>query len=168
MSKYSRELKLLVAKACLDSTSSCQLEKQYSIPASQIRYWSQVFAIHGVNSFLPTTHAQCASSKLKALRLMWSNDWSIAHTSAVLNLSSPGTLWVWLKRYHEQGITGLNNHRIGLQSMKSLSNTTQKPDEELTIDELKEELAYLRAENALLKKLEELEQQKRKRAKKKR
>lgn len=44
---------------------------------------------------------------------------------------------------------------------------TTRPDDEKTLGELKEEVAYLRAENAVLKKLEELEQIKRRQAKKK-
>lgn len=42
--------------------------------------------------------------------------------------------------------------------MKSLSNTTQKSDDEMTIEELREELSYLRTENAVLKNFEELKQ----------
>ncbi|MBI0059576.1 DUF5320 domain-containing protein [Gilliamella sp. B14384G12] len=41
-------------------------------------------------------------------------------------------------------------------------------DDEKTIEALKEEIAYLRAENAVLKKLEELKQAKRQQTKKKR
>ncbi|MGF1746003.1 hypothetical protein, partial [Vibrio minamisatsumaniensis] len=46
MSKYSRELKCIIAKQYLDGTSSLYLAKQYSISSRQIRYWAQVFAIH--------------------------------------------------------------------------------------------------------------------------
>ncbi len=44
----------------------------------------------------------------------------------------------------------------------------QKSDDEKTLEELKEELAYLRAENTVLKKLEELEQERYRQTKKKR
>ncbi|NOH77269.1 helix-turn-helix domain-containing protein, partial [Vibrio crassostreae] len=44
MSKYSRELKGIIAKQYLDGTSSLYLAKQYSISSRQIRYWAQVFA----------------------------------------------------------------------------------------------------------------------------
>ncbi|MGF1907815.1 helix-turn-helix domain-containing protein [Aliivibrio salmonicida] len=168
MSKYSRELKLIIAKQCLVSRTSTQLSNEYSISARQIRYWTQVFAIHGKNSFLPTTHSNNAKTKLQALKLMWTNRWSLTHTSAVLNLSSPGTLSVWLKTYNEAGFKGLKNSNIGRPSMKSLSNTTQKSDDEMTIEELREELSYLRTENAVLKKFEELKQKKRQQTKKKR
>lgn len=168
MSKYSRELKLTIAQQCLDGTTSIQLSNEYSIPSRQIRYWAQVIAIHGTNSFLPTSHGDSVETKLHALNLMWTNDWSLSHTSAVLNLSSPGTLSVWLKKYNEAGIKGLENRPIGRPPMKPLPKTTPKSDDEMTLEELKEELAYLRAENAVLKKLEELEQEKRHQTKKKR
>ena len=168
MSKYSRDFKCAIAKKCLSSESSHSLAKQHSISSSQIRYWAQVFSIHGNRSFLRATQAPTSQSKLAALKLMWTNNWSIAHTSAVLNLSSPGILSVWLKRYNQQGIKGLESHPKGRPPMKQQSQPASKPDSEMTLEELREELAYLRAENAVLKKLEELEQEKNRRTKKKR
>ncbi|MEZ8378385.1 helix-turn-helix domain-containing protein [Vibrio splendidus] len=168
MSKYSRELKCIIAKQYLDGTSSLYLAKQYSISSRQIRYWAQVFTIHGTDSFLPTKHAATAQTKRKALNLMWTNEWSLTHTSAVLNFSSPGILSVWLKRFNELGIKGLKMRQKGRPSMKQQPQRTTKPDNEMTLEELKEELVYLRTENAVLKKLEELEQEKNRRTKKKR
>ena len=167
MSKYSCELKCTLAKQCLSGMSSLLLAKQHSISSRQIRYWAQVYAIHGSNSFTPTAHALTAHMKLQALNLMWTNGWSLTHTSAVLNLSTPGILSVWLKRYREQGIEGLEHQAIGRPSMKQQPQRPRKSDDEMTLEELKEELAYLRAENAVLKKLEELEQEKRRRQTKK-
>lgn len=51
--------------------------------------------------------------------------------------------------------------------MKPPRTTSVRPDDEKTPEELKEEVAYLRAENAVLKKLEELKKLKQQ-AKKKR
>ncbi|WP_248387139.1 helix-turn-helix domain-containing protein [Vibrio sp. ED004] len=127
------------------------LAKQYSISSRQVRYWAQVFAIHGTASFLPTKHAATAQTKRKALNLMWTNEWSLTHTSAVLNLSSPGILSVWLKRFNELGIKGLKMRQKGRPSMKQQPQRTTKPDNEMTLEELKEELVYLRTENAVLK-----------------
>ncbi|USD64387.1 helix-turn-helix domain-containing protein [Vibrio sp. SCSIO 43136] len=163
MSKYSRELKCIIAKQCLSGVPSRLLAKEYSISSRQIRYWAQVFAIHGTNSFLPTNHASTAKTKLEAINLMWTNGWSLTHTSAFLNLSTPGTLSVWLKRYREQGIKGLEPQKVGRPLMKQQPQHPITSDDDKTLEELKEELAYLRAENAVLKKLEELEQEKRRR-----
>lgn len=52
--------------------------------------------------------------------------------------------------------------------MKLPRTTPVRSDDEKILEELKEEVAYLRAENAVLKKLEELEQIKRRQVKKKR
>lgn len=163
MSKYSRELKCTLAKQCLAGTSSISLAKHHSISSRQIRYWTQVFAIHGNRSFTFTAQYTTAKDKLKALHLMWTNSWSLTHTSAVLNLSSPGILSTWLKRYRDHGIQGLEPQRLGRPSMKQQPHRIKKSDDDMTREELKEALAYLRAENAVLKKLEELAQEKKRR-----
>lgn len=168
MSKYSRDLKIIIANRCLSGESSPELSKIYSISSRQIRYWSQVVAIHGDKAFHPTPHLRCAKARFQALKLMWTNDWSIGHTSAVLNLISPGILSVWLNRYNENGSRGLECGPRGRPSMKLPCTMPARPDDEKTVEELKEEIAYLRAENAVLKKWEELEQMKRQQAKKKR
>lgn len=168
MSKYSRAFKCTVAKQyLLGECSSCELSKTYSIAPRIIRYWGKVFEIHGSNSFKPHDFAKNAQTKLQALEKMWTNGWSINHTSAVLNFSSSGTLSVWLKQYKQFGIQGLERSR-GQSPMSKHPFIKQKSDDEKTLEELKEELAYLRAENAVLKKLEELEQEKHRRTKKKR
>ena len=54
MSKYSRELKRTIAKEYLvNGLSSHQLAARYSIESRQIRYWGQVYVIHGSHSFEP-------------------------------------------------------------------------------------------------------------------
>ncbi|BBV03687.1 MULTISPECIES: helix-turn-helix domain-containing protein [Providencia] len=168
MSKYSRDLKIIIANQCLAGEASRKLSKIYSIPSRQIRYWAQVVAIHGNNAFQPTPHLRCANARFQALKLMWTNDWSLGHTSAILNLTTPGILSIWLDRYNENGFKGLECGPRGRPSMKHPRITPVRSDDEKTLEELKEELAYLRAENAVLKKLEELEQIKRRQAKKKR
>ncbi|WP_194091718.1 helix-turn-helix domain-containing protein [Vibrio hibernica] len=169
MSKYTRELKLCIAQRCLDGESSGTLAKEFSIDSKQIRYWASVYLIHGTSSFLPLHYNNKVDFKLSVLKSMWENNWSIRQTSAAFNLSSPGTISVWLKYYNQSGIQGLHSRPKGRPSMKSQSNKRPtKSDEEMSLDELKEELVYLRAENAVLKKLEELDRLKRQATKKKR
>ncbi|CCO58415.1 putative transposase [Vibrio nigripulchritudo] len=168
MSKYSRALKCSIAKQYLQGESSSQeLSRLHSIPSRQIRYWAQVFDIHGSQAFTPHGFAKNAQTKLQALKHIWTNGWSISHTSAVLNFSSSGMLAVWLKQYERDGFQGLERSR-GRPAMSKPPFIQNKSDDEKTLEELKEELAYLRAENAVLKKLEELEQEKHRRTKKKR
>ncbi len=152
----------------MSGESSPFLSEKYSISSRQIRYWAQVVAIHGDKAFQPTPHLRCATARFQALKLMWTNDWSLGHTSAILNLISPGILSIWLDRYNKNGFKGLECGPRGRLPMKHPRITPVRSDDEKTLEELKEEVAYLRAENAVLKKLEELEQIKRRQAKKKR
>ncbi|WP_230626985.1 hypothetical protein [Photobacterium angustum] len=61
----------------LSGGSSISLAKQHSISSRQIRYWTQVFAIHGKRSFAFTAQYGIAKDKIKALHLMWTNSWSL-------------------------------------------------------------------------------------------
>lgn len=169
MYKHKKEFKIKIAQRYLAGETSNRLASAFNINRSLIKYWARVYSIHKLASFSDGHACITAKEKLSALRLMWTNQWSISHTSAVLNLSSPGILSTWRKRYSLLGIDGLHSKPRGRPRMK-LNPTSQAPksDDNKSIEELREELAYLRAENAVLKKLEELEQQKRRQIKKKR
>ncbi len=168
MAKYSRELKIFIANRYLFGESSCLLSKEYSISSRQIRYWAQVVTLHADNAFIPLPHLRSATARLEAIKLMSTNGWSLGHTSAVLNLISPGILSAWLDRYNKLGFSGLEYRQRGKPPMKPPRTTPVRSDDEKSLAELKEEIAYLRAENAVLKKLEELKQLTRQQTKKKR
>ena len=85
---------------------------------------------------------------------------------AVLPLQAQSQSSTW-PDFITRGV-GLKMRQKGRPSMKQQPQRTTKPDNEMTLEELKEELVYLRTENAVLKKLEELEQEKNRRTKKKR
>lgn len=68
------------------------------------------------------------------------------------------------KLYARDGITRLKPQKKGRPRVTNLS-PTPKPSEQMTEKELRDELEYLRAENAVLKKLEALAQARQKKAK---
>nr|WP_181317155.1 helix-turn-helix domain-containing protein [Photobacterium iliopiscarium] len=117
MSKYSRALKCILAKQCLAGVSSTLFAKQYSISSRQIRYWAQY---------------STAIATLKTLNLMWTKGWFLTHTSAVLNLSSPGILSVWLQKHRDRGIKGLETQRLGLPFIHEASTSTSPEGRFLT------------------------------------
>ena len=93
------------------------------------------------------------------------NNWSLGYTSAFFDLSSPGLLFQWQKLYCQYGITRLKPQKKGRPSVTN-NSSEQKSSESMTEKELREELEYLRAENAVLKKLKALAQAKKKKTKK--
>jgi transposase len=167
MSKYSRKLKIVVARKYLDGAPSSHLSIEYNIPARQVRYWGAVYSFNHERSFLPPVSPYSAEDKLNILARMQAEKWSLGHTSAFFNLSSPGTLFVWLRNYTALGIKGLKPKKRGIP-MKKKTSTKPKPATEMSESELIEELDYLRAENAVLKKFDALLQEKDLRAKRKR
>lgn len=163
MSKHCREFKLQVAKLALE-TNSRAIGQQFDVTHRQVRYWSSVYRIHGLNSFLHKEKPYSRDFKFLALKTIVENNWSLTFTSAHFDLSSPGMLFEWQKQYHSGGITNLTPRRKGRPSMKQYSSQP-KSSEQMTEKELREELEYLRAENAVLKKLEALDQKRKKKTK---
>jgi transposase len=157
-----------LAKLCLEEMSSCEVAKRFNVGDTQIRYWAQVFELHGAKSFVNTHPNPSASKKLLILKKMWTNKWSLSHTSAQFNLSSSGILSKWQADYNANGLDGLKPRRKGRAMKKPPIDISTKPAEQMSEKELREELEYLRAENAVLKKLQALAQQKHALAKKKR
>ncbi|MDX3775773.1 hypothetical protein QE250_16800 [Chromatiaceae bacterium AAb-1] len=164
MSRHQRAFKLQLA-ILAEQESSDTLARKYDVSSRQIRYWSMVYRIHGGNSFLHSDYPYTATFKMNVLSAMRNNDWSLGYTSAYFDLSTPGILFQWQKLYSLGGISRLHSQRKGKRCMKHLSSEP-KPSEQMTEKELREELDYLRAENAVLKKLEALAQAKKKKAKK--
>jgi transposase len=128
-----------------------------------------VYRLNGEESFLPSKSPRTAKDKADILKKMWSEGWSLIYTSAFYNLPSPGTLWVWLREFDQSGLQGLQPKPRGRTSMKNLNKESHsKSIDEMTLEELRNELEYRRTEVAVLKKLETLDEMKRQQAKKKR
>lgn len=166
MSKHNRAFKLQLARYA-QSQSSSVLSREFNVSSRQLRYWSFVYQLHGENSFLGAQLPYTQPFKVKVLQAMEQNNWSLTYTSAYFDLSSPGVLFQWQKLYAQGGITNLKPKKKGRPRVKNHSSSP-KPSEQMTEQELREELEYLRAENAVLKKLEALAQARKKKAKTKR
>lgn len=166
MSKYHRAFKLYLAKLSQHQGSKA-IASQFGLKPGLVRYWSQVYRIHGDDSFQHSQMQYDQSFKLKVLTAKSENEWSLNYTSAYFDLSSPGILFQWQKLYACEGISRLKPQKKGRPRMTAQSSEP-KPAEQMTEKELREELEYLRAENAVLKKLKALAQAKQEQAKKKR
>ena len=168
MSKHKRIFKIEIAIK-VQETSSRELSRVSGVSSRQIRYWDAVYRIHGSNAFQHLGRPYSKHFKLHAITTMAHENWSLSYASAFFDLSSPGILYVWLKRYNESGSDNLTPKRKGKPKMAITPKPHRgKSPESMSEDEMREELEYLRAENAVLKKLEALAQEKRKRTKKKR
>lgn len=167
MSKYNREFKLAIAKQCLSHESSRSISKRLGIPDRYIRYWAQVYRFHGHNAFIKRKTPCSFEDKYRILKTMHENNWSITYTSIVYNMSSSGTISTWLTQFERFGLSGLQPKKQGRKMKKNQKQEPVKPTEQMSLEELREELEYRRAENAYLKKLDALLQEKERQTKKK-
>ena len=105
---------------------------------------------------------------------MEEESWSSRQASAFFNIPTRSTVQTWLKRYNEGGADALIDRRRGPTMLKSKKpsrprqpvSDREKSVAGMTPEEMRQELEYLRAENAYLKKLEALVQKKQSASKK--
>lgn len=161
MSKYSRNFKCEVARRYENTSSTC-LSQEYGVSARQIRYWSLAYHLNGNSAFLHRGKPYSQDFKIKVIEQMETEQWSLSYASAFFDLSSPGILSAWLSHYNRGGLNSLNPRDKGKMKVKTLPNSSSnKKVTEMSDKELREELEYLRAENAVLKKLKALAQEER-------
>lgn len=134
----------------------------FGIDRALVRRWVAAFRQHGVESLKICQHRRHydLDFKLKVLRFL-DKVGSIRQTCAHFNIPTHATILTWQRRYASGGIDALLPRPQGRRPMKKPPKPTQKPSGDMTPEEMAEELAYLRAENAYLKKLDALIQKKR-------
>ena len=93
--------------------------------------------------------------KLKVVLSVINDGLSLREAEKTYNLRTKAVITNWLHQYKKDGINGLQpkkgKHRL-LKQPKQIEPEQAKIDKSKTQDELLEEIAYLRAEVALLKK----------------
>ena len=170
MAKYSDEFKLGVVFYCLDGRSFCETAKHFNLDHSIVVHWVKLYQTHGIDSLRRKRSKTVYTVDFKqaaVFRLLAGE--SVKALAIELNLGD-FNLRQWLKAYNQYGIMGLYPKPKGripvntasdksdeiAKSSKTRLSWQDKADADKTADELMNELAYLRAENAYLKKLDAL------------
>ncbi|WP_029102009.1 helix-turn-helix domain-containing protein [Moraxella caprae] len=177
MAKYTTDFKLSVIAYYLNGHGYKQTAKQFNLSTdSMIKQWVKLYQAHGIDGIQrrSTKAVYDTDFKLNAIKQI-QNGKSLTKLAIELNLPTPSLLSNWLKSYQTFGIMGLTPKPKGRKAMSNKHNANQnkltnkttskpswqaKPDNEKSVDDLLAELAYLRAENDYLKKLDALIRQK--------
>lgn len=167
MSIYSKCFKLNVVNAYLSKRlSERTLAASFNINRSQLHEWLSVYKRYGADALAPRKKQQhySATFKLAVLTYKRQHNASLPEVALHFHIPSASTVLMWERRYNQGGINALANRR-GRIVMKKPKNSTDpqianKPWAELTPKELLREIEYLQAENAYLKKLDALIQEK--------
>jgi transposase len=164
MSKHSAQFKLKVVTEYLKYGGYLRVANRYDINTTDVRKWVLIHQLHGVSSLQKRGHQQYTPQfKLLVLEHMRTYGASPRSTAAHFNIASPSTILVWQRLYNEGGVTALKPKPRGRPSMPKrheIQALLAKPSSELSPEELLLKLHYLEVENAYLKKLQALAQQK--------
>lgn len=165
MVKFTNNFKYEVVKRYLEGNEgSKSLSKQLGVPKAKLLYWTKKYQYHGKDAFVKSYTNYPLQYKLDVINYMNDNGTSIFETAAIFNLPSDSTLWNWQHLLNSKGIDALIPKKKGRPSVKKETKKTTNPKGK--VEELQEEIERLRMENAYLKKLNALVQNKEKSPKK--
>ena len=149
MSKYSQEEKIRAVQAYLAGEGGFEtIAKKYGVSSGILWQWVEQYKLNG--ELTKPTGNFSGNFKLKVLNYQQENHLSDLQTALAFGITNVGTICAWRKKYITDGTEALFRKRGRGAKMPKKSLIPNKPREEWTKDE---ELAYLRMENAYLKKL---------------
>lgn len=159
--KYSIETKLAAVNAYLNGVESIrEVAKKYNVSKTMLHRWVAKFEKHGSEAFQVTYTNYSFEFKMDVLNYMNETGASIEDVTAVFNISSAGVVWNWKKLAEKQGIDALKPKTKERLTMKK--EPKKKQLVEGSKQSLEAEIEQLRMENAYLKKLQALIQEKEK------
>lgn len=162
--QYSDQFKLQVVQQYLDGDVGLEVVAHHlGLDYSMVRRWVEQYRQHGPSGLRQTRRHYSPAFKREVLERMWRDGLSIRQTEALFDIRAAGAIGRWERQYHSGGLIALEPKRTGRRPMpqKPPSPPPEPPsDGERSHEELLEELAYLRAENAYLKKLDALTREK--------
>ena len=163
--QYSDQFKLQVVQQYLyGKVGLKETARHFGLDYSMVRRWVEQCRQHGPSGLRQTRRHYSPAFKREVLEKMWRDGLSIRQTEILFDIRAAGAIGRWERQYHSGGLTALEPERTGRRPMpqKPPSPPPEPPsDAERSHEELLEELAYLRAENAYLKKLDALTREKR-------
>ena len=155
--KYNYEIRLKAVKLVLEGGLSvreagCHL----GCGRSQVHLWVTLFERHGLAGLKLRHGSYSAEFKLSVLKHMHQNHLSLLETAVHFGIPGPFVIRQWERLYQNQGAEGLRRKPQRRRPAMSKSKTKKVKLKTTPHEELLKELEYLRAENAYLKKLQAL------------
>lgn len=159
MTKYTFETKLKAVQDYLEGKDSYKdVARKYNTTKVMVQTWVKQFREHGPEAFQQQYTNHSVEFKMDVLNYLERTGASMIETAAVFNLSSHSTVRKWKQLFETGGIGALQPKEKGRPSMKKKVDKNQPA--EGSEEALRVELERLRMENAYLKKLHALIQEK--------
>ncbi|WP_106425370.1 IS3 family transposase [Escherichia coli] len=153
--KHSFEVKLAAVNHYLAGHAGIiSTAKLFQLSHTSLSHWINLFLLHGPQA-LDCRHKRSYSPEDKLCVVLYALGHSepLPRVAARFNIPSHNTVKKWIKGYRKSG----NEAFIRRRKEKSMtrSDDTHENEANMTPEEMKNELRYLRAENAYLKAMQE-------------
>jgi transposase-like protein len=127
-----------------------------------VNFWIKKYQFHGLEAFKKSYTRYTFEDKLNILKYMNENGLSSLETAVQFNLPSPGTIRKWRISLRNNSVDSLILKKKGRPKLKkdNQNETKNQVFEEGSLEALQAENERLRMENAYLKKLNALVQEK--------
>jgi transposase len=159
MSKFNIEEKVKAAIRYLQGSEGVKsIAKSIGVHHSVLLNWVKQYEHHGADAFIKPYTSYTVEFKLDVLNFMNETGTSIRETAAIFNIATHSTILKWQKSFELHGLDALKPTQKGRSLMKKETNKPQPA--EGSEEALRAEIERLRMENAYLKKLKALIQEK--------
>jgi len=168
MTKFNTDEKLQAVLRYHEGSESLKtIARSLGIHHSVFSNWIRQFEYHGEAAFIKGYTSYSIQDKLDVLNYMNEHGTSVRETAAVFNIASHSTILSWQRSLELHGTDALQPQKKGRPSMKKGSREQKNQTVvEGSVEDLQAEVERLRMENAYLKKLNALVQNKEKSPKK--
>ena len=158
MTKFSKEFRLKLVSEVDQGAPLNFVSRKYGIGRSTLNQWYANYSHGGIKQLVSDNKRYTQEFKINAIEYRWRHDLSYKVAAAELEIPTGGLIHQWEKRYLESGVSGLLTTKKGRPP--KMPKKPEKPRRDLTREEqLAAEIAQLRMENAYLKKLNALVQE---------
>lgn len=156
--KHSLEFKIAIVKEVLRGNRSiAAISADNLIHCRTLSEWLEYYQRYGRIGLMPQSNHYSVDMKLNVIKSFKDNNLSLREACLKFSISSRRILKKWLIIYEEEGVEGLAIERRGRHSLMASKDTSKKIPKPLTdFEKILEENKFLKAENALLKKLQAL------------
>lgn len=160
MSKYSNEFKLKVVKYCIEGHHGYKDAANYFNMKQDhtVLKWVRKYQEHGEKGLIRNNQKYDGKFKQNVVEYMHNNHLSLTETAIKFNLGNHNIVGKWERIYYEEGPQALYEERRGRNKDMSSKPRKKKLSKE-NEEDLIEEVQRLRMENAYLKKLQALVQE---------